>query len=525
MDSLAHLALMTKAQLVFGAPDTFLSFPALSPFSYPPDQLNFASGSALSAQQLRTFAEFSRVTNSLPLGTIFQPPSDTYLWDKYHEVLTTSILASGEPSAEQQSAIALAQAYLHITTPDGLQTDSPAVVSYKQYRDAWFKAVQDYKEKQVTASASTDPKQQAQWKDTDEPALRAKIAEAEANWESKGNKAAVEQAQQAATEVAAQSPQLIWRDWSSKFIPEIDLQTDPEQNTFALTGFLPNNAVEQTDWPSFTLAASEIAQLAAQAPPELAAIFNEPQGSSQIDSISFEYRSVGLERPWHEPKVFSARFWKRANPSAQLSDGGNPPHGDWPSYITAVVFARNIVLHVRAASGAPAPVQLRALPSITQRLEFVAQPGPAGSAPTLKAVVADKPVALRVTPAPTVARPAVMMSAVAKPAAATPMAAGAAPPAAAVAHIATPMMAAAVVRSPSPAVAMVRLNPALLSTVQTAHPIVTSPPPPTSPPPLPPPSPQPAPPPQAQPAPEVSILAFVCKRLPLCPNPDPALKW
>jgi len=78
MDSLAHLALMTKAQLVFGAPDTFLSFPALSPFSYPPDQLNFASGSALSAQQLRTFAEFSRVTNSLPLGTIFQPPSDTY---------------------------------------------------------------------------------------------------------------------------------------------------------------------------------------------------------------------------------------------------------------------------------------------------------------------------------------------------------------------------------------------------------------------------------------------------------------
>ena len=73
MDSLAHLALMTKAQLVFAAPDTFLSFPALSPLSYPPDQLSFASGNALSAQQLRSFSEFSRVTNSLPLGTIFQP--------------------------------------------------------------------------------------------------------------------------------------------------------------------------------------------------------------------------------------------------------------------------------------------------------------------------------------------------------------------------------------------------------------------------------------------------------------------
>jgi hypothetical protein len=248
MDSLAHLALMTKAQLVFAAPDTFLSFPALSPLSYSPDELSFASGNALSAQQLRTFAEFSRVTNSLPLGTIFQPPPDAYLWDKYHEVLTTSILASGEPSSDQLTAIGTAQAYLRVTTPDGLQTDSPAVVAYKQYRDAWFKAVQDYKEKQVTAGASTDPKEQTQWKDTDEPALRAKITEAEANWESKGNKAAVEQAQKAATEIASQSPQLIWRDWSSKFIPEIDLQTDPEQNTFALTGFLPNNAVEQKDW-------------------------------------------------------------------------------------------------------------------------------------------------------------------------------------------------------------------------------------------------------------------------------------
>jgi hypothetical protein len=509
---------MTKAQLVFAAPDTFLSFPALSPLSYSPDELSFASGNILSAQQLRTFAEFSRVTNSLPLGTIFQPQPDTYLWDKYHEVLTTSVLASGELSSEQQAAIAAAQAYLYVTTPDGLRADSPAVIAYKQYRDAWFKAVQDYKEKQLSAGASTDPKQQAQWKDTDEPALRAKIAEAEANWENKGSKAAVEQAQKAAIEVAAQSPRLIWRDWSSKFIPEIDLQTDPDQNTFALTGFLPNNAVEQTDWPSFTLSAFEIGRLVGQAPKELAAIFGELPNSTEIDSISFEYRSVGLERPWLEPKVFSARFWKPANPAAQLSDGGDPPNGDWPAYITAVVLARNIVLHVRAASGPPAPVQLRALPSITQRLEFVAQPAAVGSAPALKPVVAAAPVALRVPPPPSVARPAVMMSA--KPAVATPTVHPALAPPVTTAHIATAMAAPAVVHPASPNVAMVRLNPALLSTVYVAHPIVVSPPPAP-----PPPQPSPTPPPSPQATPEVSILAFVCKRLPMCPNPDPALKW
>jgi hypothetical protein len=37
-----------------------------------------------------------------------------------------------------------------------------------------------------------------------------------------------------------------------------------------------------------------------------------------------------------------------------------------------------------------------------------------------------------------------------------------------------------------------------------------------------------APAPSPQPSPEttqVSILAFICKRLPKCPNPDPALNW
>ena len=502
MDSLVNLALMTKAQLVFAAADTFLSFPALSPLSYSPDELSFASGSALSAQQLQTFAEFSRVTNSLPLGTIFQPQADTYLWDKYHEVLTTSILASGEPSSEQQAAIAAAQAYLHITTSDGVQTDSPALVAYKQYRDAWFKALQDYKEKQLTASASTDPKQQAQWKDTDEPALRAKIAEAEANWESKGNKAAVERAQQTATEIATQSPQLLWREWSSKFVPEIDLQTDPEQNTFALTGFLPNNAVEQKDWPSFTLSAFEIGRLVGQAPKELAAIFGELPNSTEIDSISFEYRSVGLERPWLEPKIFSARFWKAANPAAQLSDGGNPPSGDWPAYITAIVLARNIVLHVRAASGAPAPVQLRALPAITQRLEFVAQPTAGNSAPVLKPVVAAAPVAVRVSPAPSVARPAVMMSA--KPAAATPTVHAAVSPVASTVH-APPA---------APQSALATRGMIYTDGVMWHHGPVISPPPP----------PPPAEP-EDQGSNDVSILCFICKQLPKCPNPDPALAW
>ena len=180
------------------------------------------------------------------------------------------------------------------------------------------------------------------------------------------------------------------------------------------------------------------------------------------------------------------------------------------------MFARNIVLRVRAASGPSAPIQLRALPSITQRLEFVAQPAAASGAQALKPVVAATPVAVRVPPAPAAARPAVMLRApAAKVATVTPMAHATMAPMAATAHLATPVAASAVARPASPTAAMVRLNPALLARVQVAHPIITSPPPA----PTPPPPPQPTPPSPPQPTSEVSILAFVCKRLAKCPNP------
>jgi hypothetical protein len=209
IDSLTHLALMTKAQLVFSQSGTFLSFPALSAFSFPPNYWAFASNTTVTAEQQRNWAEFCQLANSLPTGTVFAPPPDTYLWDKYDEILKTGVCASGELSAEQKVKLAAAQSYLRVTTPDGSQTDSPAFLAYKQYRDAYFKAVQHYNTQKLTADASTDAKQQAQWTNTDGPALLARAAAAKTNWEANGNEAAVEAAQQVEATVGAQSPQLM----------------------------------------------------------------------------------------------------------------------------------------------------------------------------------------------------------------------------------------------------------------------------------------------------------------------------
>jgi hypothetical protein len=521
MDALAQLAVMTKAKAVFESDDTFLSFPALTPLSYPADSLSFAASSAPSPQQLRMMSEFSRLANSLPTGTLFEPTPGQYLWDAYQAVLQTAIVANGDMTADQKAVLAAAEAILHVTTPDGLRSDSPMMVAYKQCRDAWFKAVQDYNARKSTAEASTDPAAQAQWKNTDEPMLRAAVDAANLAWAQQGNKDAVEAAQQQEATAAAQSPRQRWRSWASQFVPDIDVMTDPDNESFALTAFTPAEIVEHDDWPSFTLTAPEISRLVSQAPHELVAIFGEQPGASAIDALSFEYRSVSVTRPWFHPELFAAHFWKLPAGSNPLSNGATPPTGDWPAYVTAVVFARNIVVHPHASAAGPAPavrlhaflpiIRTTAVPVQTAVLVRVAHPVlPPHPAVPVAATATRPPVA-----------PAGPLRAAVAPAGRT-----AAPPAV----------------HPPIATAMLRLNPALPAHVILAAPRPGTPPgaapaPAARPQPSPtaaaqPHLPQPQPAPAAAPAktqtesaPEISILAFICKRLPASPNPDATLDW
>ena len=261
MDALAQLALMTKAKLVFESPGSFLSFPALSPISYSADELKFGAFTAVETAERLIFSEFSRFANALPSGTIFQPQGDSYLWDAYSQVLKSARLAKGQTTPEQEAAYQQAVSFLSVTDANGWQTDSPALLTYKQYRDVWFGAVQDYKTQQSTAATATDAATQTQWRDVDEPRLRAAVQHAEADWASKGGRAAVEQAQHVQQAYAAASPELTWKAWASGFNPDLDLMTDPNQMAYALTAFAPSDVFDQ-EWPTFTLTAPEIALLA-----------------------------------------------------------------------------------------------------------------------------------------------------------------------------------------------------------------------------------------------------------------------
>jgi hypothetical protein len=219
-----------------------------------------------------------------------------------------------------------------------------------------------------------------------------------------------------------------------------------------------------------------------QAPPELANALAGGSQPSNIDSLSFQFSSVELARPWFHPEVLAARFWKFANPSEQLSDGNVPARGEWPAYITGVVFARNIVVTEHSDSGlVNQPV--KSFPHIPLREPIIVPPNQNRPTLTPKPVM-DNSAAIRsmteltkVSVAPTPVAPA---------ATATPE----------------------TLRLMRPAV-ITRLNAATFASLQPSG---TSLQPSTG---------------QTSSTGQVpsTVLAFICKRLPKCPNPDPSLTW
>lgn len=494
MDAAAYLSLLSKAKLVFESKDTYLSFPVLSPLTYQADDLRLKSrageSGAEAADRLRHLAEFSEVVNRIQSGVVAAVDAPDHLWDIYDDVLTNAELCDSQLTAKQEKEYAEAVALLHTTAANGLHTDSPELARYRQYRDAWIKATEGYKAQQVTAECSTDPAVKAAW-DKAEPGERARVEEAEEQWASVGRRADIEAAQQVERATNAKAPSLRWEEWRSEFNADLDVLHDADDGSaYAPTTFTPSDVFDHDDWLSFTLSADEVVSLVDQAPLELKTVFSKVDTISSIESVTFEYRSVALDRPWLERSVFESRFWRLGPDGGELSDGGDPPTGSCPSYPVAIVFARRIKVTLKETSQ-PDPVgpgRLLLRPDLVQRLQL-----------------------------PTVARPRITVRhrinlAHRVPAASTMIRASGVPD-----TVAPEPAVVGLDRVPAvPLVRRFRLPGAARITsvaepaVAVAEPVA---------------EPDPAPDPAPDPEKDVQILGFICKRLPRCPDPDPKLNW
>lgn len=479
MDAKVQLALIEKAKRVF-APDagTMLSFPLLSPLTFTPGEIDALSSPDTTADYIAA-GDFSRTVNFLPTDLV-ATATERMLWDVYRDVLERAEVACGSAAATAPSPADAA--LLYTAGPDGTPVESEAATRYRQYRDAWIVACEDYASHALTGQLSTDDAVRRQWTEVEEPALRAKRDAALEAWKTLGGRAAIERAREAERAAAAADPRLRWKEWVDGFDADLDMLTDTTGFRFPVTGVSPVDFARSDAWLHFDLSGQEIETLAAGAPERLRGMLGNGADGA-IESVSFDYRSVAIVRPWFRPDVFTSRLWRTSDPGLALSDGGDPAAGACPAYATAMVFIRNLKV-VERGFASPRPFRL---------LKFTLMPQ----------VGTTRAALVRRLPA---------------------MAAAAPPPEPApAAHRQFQRLAAAgFALAPARLSAAGQVRRALeaerstavfaTSSIRLPHEVFGNPPPP----------------PPAEPEPpddSLSVLAFICRRLPKAPDPMIDLRW
>ncbi|MGZ8821541.1 MAG: hypothetical protein ACXWX1_09490 [Aeromicrobium sp.] len=509
--AVALLALVAKAKAVFESPGTFLSFPVVSPLTYRAEQLRFGGAGEMTTDDLNELSEFSRIVNCIP-RSVFAPVDQLeYMWNVYNDVLQTAEVARGVLTSEEQARYEQAVALLYVKTADAGRSDSDVLRVYKQHRDASIAAQEAFTARQLSAESSDDPAVKDHWQTTEEPELRAAVDAVNTAWETEGHRAEVDAALAVEEAVAARSPARTWADWKTSFMKDIDTQTDSNQIQFAPTAYSPYDIFDD-DWPRFTMSRSEITQMAATAPQELVEVLGTGD-LGPIEEISFDFRSVAVTRPWFRSGVFTSRFWRLPAGMDALSDGAEEATGRCPAYVSAVVFARNISITSRPEAVDASPPDPRMLMLIDRAIlaekrpemaAFISLPAPTPVAVTptsmnLAARLSAVSFASRTAASPTAeagtgpARPALRLAAfrqlVARPA---------------VTDMGAVRLSLSSVRDHR----TVRIDPGMV----IAHT-----------PDVPPPAPEPTV--VATPPDEIRILAFICRRIPRSPDPDPQLLW
>ena len=356
MDSAVQLALMTKAKKVFGAGNTFLSFP-VSPLPHTKRELDFFVQDDADAlrQSLLNQQAFSTLVNLIPSGDAWLPTETRFLWEFYEEVLKADYASSNRTPLEEE-IYQMSLAYLRVAGEGGAWEDSASVKAYRQHKDAFLLSQQKYLAAKSTAESVTDPAERQRWRDVDEPAQRAELDALQARWMIMGHKNEVETAQSRVELLGARSPIQTWAEWSSRFNRDIDTSTGSEPGALTVfpSTFSPLNALDEGAWQPFKLSEQEVKDLLNEAPAELRARFAADSEASAVKSLTFEFSSATILRPWFVSEAFRARFWRFADASRIISDGGTPPKGACPAYVTAIVFARRVTVEEkRAEPGQP----------------------------------------------------------------------------------------------------------------------------------------------------------------------------
>lgn len=505
LDSRIALALMAKAQLVFGQNNVVLAFP-IGGSSYTAGQLNFfpESPSAEAARlALAGLSDFSAFANAIPDGRVWQTLADRpALPQVYRRVLEQAELAALPEDPRDLEQLRAARALILVPGPDGVLVDTPAYTRYKECRDAWLLASQEYNAAKASGELGDAAARQA-W-EAAEPDLRAVRDTALATWQLEGRRAEIDDALAKITQLNQKTPATTWGEWDLRSRPGTGTMADLSGAQFWPTYISPANACE-SGWQTMKLGPGEVQALQGSAPEQLKTRLGSADATLEVEELEFEYTSAKLQRPWFDAALFPARFWRpRAPAQIALSSGAEPYTGECPLYASGVVFFRRIRATVKGETTA-----------VNQRLGDLGEQLDMG-------ILQLKRQRVQVSPAAAVQAQAAAVTASVRPVAAG-LRAGIAT--AALRPPPTGSVQAERFETDEPPVAIDPKQRFAMQAILKKRLLIRQPLP------RPRPIPRPAPPPQPgnsvlETAPEdIFILALICTVVPPSPSPDPALAW
>jgi len=499
MESRISLALASKMRLLFQKDDKFLTFPLGMGFTYR--YLNFMKDPSVSGltppEHLNNRADFARVVNVIPEDrALFPQEASRFLWDEVQAVLTEATVAESLLTDVQRTL--LAQAVDFLTDPmkleDGseLRVNSTAFNAYLHYKKIFDTADWTYVDAKTTVESSTGPEGEAlrrQWPDH-EKRLLAERDQAEGDWKNLGFREQVRHFQAVRDNL---EPKQFPGVYKKAYLDELEVARVPDLNSmgleFCTTFYSPFDAFEASvPWTRINLTREEIATLVQNAPADLKGVFNPGEGSDAIERVSLECTNVVIVRPWHKPEFFASRYWTLPDLRV-VSDGSTPRAGRIPAYVSSMLVARNMTITRRKGVDAPpliVPI-LTAKPIVTLKVADIT--------PRLRVQPAKAPIAARpnFVPAAAVLGPVGARVAMADPRPAVVMKRNANYTAAKYAKMAIPSPKPPVLGVIDPPPAAAGGGSALVTEPYTFDGVV--------------------------------VLAYVCKRVPKCPDPDPGLKW
>lgn len=331
LDSRAVLGLLAKAHRMFSGDGVTLSFPLGAPVSFDAEAFAAAMGPAPDAAGHALLAEFSTMMNWVPEGVVWPPAEPRRLDDIVRYVVSQATWATGTRTPEEEARCAAARALVAM--------DNPLMREYLALKDAWIRS-------------------REQLRNTPDD-LAAQEAEQRANAALVAcpQREAIEQALDDLVALDERAPHRTREELQRRIDVGTGTFDDPSGGRFSPARPLPKEVVQAPAWDTVHLDRAALDELAAQAPPELAERL-QTSGEDPVVSVSFEYASAQIHRQWLDDAMFALRCWRFEDDDRLLSDGGVPPTGDCPSYVRAIVLARNVTVTMTAppaSGGEPAP--------------------------------------------------------------------------------------------------------------------------------------------------------------------------